>query len=885
MDSPTPTSVIARRRRIAALLLVTGGLIFFVGVLLRSRSAPGEEADLLAPLAGEGEVTGAARPIERSRDESPRPDASPTRVETGRRSGSGRDVAATVAGMVEIELVDAEHDAPVGGARVHYLPRDRMTEAERRAAGLLMLDPRALVRERGQERTSDEAGRVRLPVRAEGALVVAEHGELFGWCGLRPHGPARVSMTLHENDGVRVRVVDRRGEGVAGVPIGLRIPDTGWDSDLGRVCTAGARGEAYLRVMRSFRSAFRDRPAYVALSIPLDPPVRIPLDPDPRTRQPVRLDLPATGGVVVHLARIPPDVANAGYVVGLSLADAGRREETGGLFLLPVSSEGRGAAVAISEHVGLGLELEAVLIEAEGGKWTRQRFTGPEQPGQTVQVTLQAQGDHPYPILTGQLSDPAGNPIVGSVEGQCVLLNPHGGARSTVERCLELDPTGRFRWLFDDDPEGWAIQVSFRRHHLESRELIAGSVALERRRLESRDLGSIVLRPVPVLVAGQVVDQQGIGIPDAALRCQSETSISVAGDWESGKGGDTTSDLEGRFVLHGEADLEEVELSVSHAFYTAPEPSYRFAVGDRDVSITLVHDFIIKGRVYLDPEISPYMIGTVFHEPWPSDQVWFPGRGRGLTFPQYLDSEGRFQHRCSRPGTASLVGTLGRTGEPVFSFVDLVLPPDDGGWELVLDPIDLRGRIRTMRVRVVDRAGDPLPDAWLQVEGSAGPHTTSVDGGPRSGEVELRTPRDSLRGWAVAPGHCRSRFEIGVGTNRVVLDDALHTRVVLAGIPWHEFPEVRLHGRLAWRGEGLSRAGPEDIELTPEASAVWTSAPGPHVLALTVEIRDGTRMWSRGLGGVPFEIGEQDGGRVVEIPAPVEEFRAAVEKLRESRGD
>lgn len=883
LDTTTPDSVTTRRRRTAGVLLVAVTLIVLVGVLLRAWSTVGGEVNPLVPPAGERGVESASRGelVAIPDPGGSVPNVTSTREEAGSLSPSGREEGPAPFGSVEIELVDEEQGAPVPGARVHFVGWDRLSEIEKRGVGFFAIDADSLARERGHERTSDAEGMVRIPGRETGAIVVAEKGSLQGREFLRPQGPGRVRMVLRVGAEVRVRVVDDRGAPVAGVPVGLRVGKPGRETFLGSVKTEEPDGEARLRNARSAIDRLDEPRCAVALSFPHTPVVEVLIDPEALSTTPIRLVLPPTGAVEVLVEGANGERRDSRDLVGLHDVSPSRSGKDGHPFLnYAEPGDGRSPSVATYPHVGLGLELEAMLLELDGGEDTAIRFPGPVEAGEVVRVTVRAREGLHVPVLTGRLLDETGRPWSSRrVEAQCELEDPHSGSRFSRERTLEIDEEGRFRWPLEIR-HGLCLAVHFRVRWGEGRTLLAGSVSVEEDLSPGEyPLGTVFLRSIPVLFAGRVVDEIGTPVPDASLMLLRRDGFVVDGGWSKGGHVSTTTDARGRFVIHGEPVAGESNILAWHATHHPLEPDRRYAAGNRDITITLARSFVIEGRMLLDRDVPVSAIEVFVHpEGAPRDAEEAVRR-----HPIRPEEDGRFRHASPHPGTFVVRGCVATTGEEVFQIDGIHLPPASGSKDVVLEPIDLRGRVHAIRLRVEDRARNPLREASIHIGEGKHERTLRVrSSGPRPGTFEIWTLRDTFEGWAMAPRCRRASFEAGIGETTVTLDASLRTRLHLVGLPWHEFPDVRFRGRLVWRGEGPSKCELRPAELGLDPAAVEVGAPGPYAFSIVAELTDADQFDLVAAEEILLEITEE-GADPIEVEAQVEAVRRTVEELRRRR--
>jgi hypothetical protein len=253
-------------------------------------------------------------------------------------------------------------------------------------------------------------------------------------------------------------------------------------------------------------------------------------------------------------------------------------------------------------------------------------------------------------------------------------------------------------------------------------------------------LGPIRLEEIPVLVAGRVVDRDGLGIADVRVEVR-EDGLREPRAWELRTGDD------GRFWIRDTTRARMLELwpSKEHwyredAFW--PETDVRrwisVAVSAADVECVLRRKGCVRGSILVDPGISRTGLGLgVLPKPAPDLRT-------------RLDPDGRFFLEGAPSRRSVTVESVTGAAEPIRQIDQVVLREGEETRDPRLDPIDLRGDLRQIEIEVRSSIDDaPIRDVAVFLT-----RTRAMKRAPRGtdpfGRAILTTPTfDS----ALALGH------------------------------------------------------------------------------------------------------------------------------------
>lgn len=381
--------------------------------------------------------------------------------------------------------------------------------------------------------------------------------------------PADVGAPPKTAQTILVLVLDHRGRPAAGVRVAhRRAVVVGLGHGKQRVVRTDDDGVAHFAHLQSYGTP-DDDVSEVWIQEPGVPEEPVELDCEYPPSEPIRLQLPPTGRIVV---RHPDGDGVTGFGGGtLELNEPGRETHGRSSFPAPLV-DGR----AEYAWVGLGCTFSVVrrVMAARQGPF---QVRGPVRPDETVEFVLP---EWRLLALCARLLDAHGAPLpslvvelqVGAGSGTTPL---HGmtGADGVV-----LVPMGA-------ESAGEAL----RSVRIESRAPNAGLTATVdaagRDLAGIVDLGDIVLRLPPLWAAGRAVDQTGapLTIDRAQVECV------PARDGASAPSFHPVSN--GRFELRGGADVARVRVVGAHAFGGSTarlhEP-VEIAKGARDAELVLV---------------------------------------------------------------------------------------------------------------------------------------------------------------------------------------------------------------------------------------------------------------------------------------------------------
>lgn len=551
------------------------------------------------------------------------------------------------------------------------------------------------------------------------------------------------------------------------------------------------------------------------------------------------------------------------------------------------TGRGRGE---VSLRVELGRPLFARVTPEGWDRAIEVRGPGPVREGESAKLRAAIGGD--AAVISGRLADEAGAPL-GSAHWSADVEEPAGlPAGGDLRFTTGVD--GRFDLLLPARGAGTAARALAVRRvgELEAPRALARAL-LPASELRGRvELGDLVLRDVPVLVAGLVVDARGAPIPLARVEASAiapppgEPRLDelppepLPGQPEDPRGGSEANpsaprattggrwqavcDERGRFALHGECALPELRL-VARAAGGASAPVAAF-VGARDVRIVVEPSGGIAGRLLLDPSLSA---ASLIAEARAAAGAGGAEPATSASAP--VDADGRFEVRGLHQGVWSLRLVFAPGGQELARVDDVRVASGATTRDARLDPLDLRAGPRLIELEIVDEAGLPVRHARAQARPSDDPaarRTPCRRQGERLFALFDGRPLDLV---VAARGHLTTALERVDGPRRVVLAPAIVVRVELEDPSVLPAPPHYVGLRLRPQDDGSGGTDTAYFDARG-ASTLTVESAGLQRLEFTVARPDQ-------IGLPPVPLAPRPSATIVVAERPsTQSFRAALER-------
>lgn len=745
------------------------GLLFLAlgGVLIWLWQAGGNgESSASAPTDRESAVAGEPEPA-RFGAEDPKPVEGAIERTDAARTASEPDGSEE---WLTIRTLRFGTRAPVPDAEVIILWQE---------GGLLMpiysslkrRDLEAGFREVGTVLRSDGEGMLRISRTGSVAEGIARAGALFGrgsWFAQHSTEPV-MEILLDTDRGFEAIVVDESGAPVPEVPVALFRPRD-WQPQMGKLTDSQGRAR-FLHLQSEYQHEGDIPDLDLGFAFPLADGPRVTIRWQEPPTEPVSLVLPPTGSLVVTAIgadgkapprasvhtqrRVAPDERFGTEVQFLPRMSLGHAQS-------PIDEHG----VAEFPWIGLGLQLDvAGRFQPGANLWTSISVAGPTRAGETIAAELRVPALDV--VLVFRLVQPNALPTEGHpYQGVVLWLDADGKALAAEHLgSTSFDETRRIT-LPREEPQAWVR----REYHVWRQMEAGGSTFTARLDLSApltpgeHDLGEILLSEPPLIAAGIVVDEAGAPIANATVTAttsdppQPRLHPFLPTLYPS----ETAED--GRFRIVGVLEGAGAMLRARHPlFLEETAPLVSGADGHR---IVMKRGCALSGRVVLGEGLSV----REFQYTVRVNERRIAGKSDGR-----FAADGGFEIGGLPPGAASF--ELLHANAAVWRVPDLLLAPGAPP-EPRLNPLDLRGKLQLLRIRVLGEDGSPLQHAEARVLGaeSLRQEWQSI----WNGEASIVCPTDALSLGVRAEGYLAQLLENPRGELTVRMQQAIETEIVLA---------------------------------------------------------------------------------------------------------
>ena len=522
--------------------------------------------------------------------------------------------------------------------------------------------------------------------------------------------------------GLPVLVVNPEGEPVAGVPVALlgRIDGMGDSEESYASATTGAQGLARLVEEEDSRERRARMKEFLGVELLFRVEAQVLFHDRPEhdlgseleVAEPIRLVLPPSGGVRVHVATPDGEPLPEWCQVFPFWRPAGSDERFG---RIGTPRETAVDGVAAFPIVPLGQEFQFNVGGGKAYRSSQATALGPARAGETVDVEVVL--GPPLATVTGVLIGEDGTPLTGvSVSMALFTVERDAPPDAEPDRVpwlwTKLDGEGRFTRATHLEPGGgerFAVRFHEVSRHTPSEvdrfarwdgavELTPGAVF---------DLGTLVLRPHGarrLLVAGRVRAEDGG--PLRTPRVDVTSWDSEARSWTRLAEDRIEVDGDGFFECH--TILEELpeRFTVTAGARGFLGASVEASPGDRGFELVLRRGGGLAGRFVTDDRAALPMLAVLIE---------------GEEFRRKPDiGLGHFHVDGLPPGTYSVIAIGHGTDWRYGGVEDVVVPEGGFAEDPRLERIDLGDACRVLRLTVLDPAGEPIPKHHVSIDDRAG---------------------------------------------------------------------------------------------------------------------------------------------------------------------
>lgn len=668
----------------------------------------------------------------------PQPAGGPTIASANSPERTAAVDATAAAGKAEptvsydILLVDAETHQPVAEAEACWLDDaagEKYRASLRSSGDDFDGDGERIARTFGSTARSDRDGRLRLALPRSGAMVVARAGDRYGVAHVGGNAPPPADgyrLLLARDESLSVRVLDAGGQPAARVRVGLAVHVEGYEPSVGsynHLAHTDGQGLATFSHVQQYRTlaygpakgrsiaAFVVGIAIHGLAVP-------PLVVDatrPLPQQPLELRLPLTGALRIrfHLAGARLEALDSVRVHAGPAGDSAANNQAASA---PVDGDG----FAHLPWLPAGVTLFAAPLGADVS------FVGDaEVPPLVVGACRTHEVDiaQTAVVLRGRLLDVNGAPMAGvgvRVDFQTDELGGSGGVQTNASG-LFLHSMRR--------PKSKA-PLALKKFELVPFERQDLRLSLPPRELQLgvNELGDLRFGDDPLVCGGRLDGYEAVGF-GVQLQLEREEFQRRTGAlaWRSLRDPRVGVGRDGRFAARGALPPGRYRLVVTTRDYLPVAP-IEFRLGQDDLVVPMRTGARLAVRCLVPPSTDAHfllldLVGGPPRDVVPdaADSYFGPADNRRGHGQPRADGAIDYQWSAVEAGSYTLqVSLRGRSGV-LHEVADVVMPPPAAG-DPRLMALDLCGVVRTVEVRLLDVAGQPLsPDgyAFVQPQSSA----------------------------------------------------------------------------------------------------------------------------------------------------------------------
>ncbi|KAA3614403.1 MAG: hypothetical protein DWQ01_01495 [Planctomycetota bacterium] len=557
---------------------------------------------------------------------------------------------------------------------------------------------------------------------------------------------------------LKVQVVDASGNPAPGVPLELRAErrnEPGQGNDMARAKTEGPEAIAELeikgvRIMQSLPLAMGiEMDLLVRSELPFSEPLTLILDPDNFMEKVQVMELPPHGGLRVAVvdSKGKPLTKDQGASVYLRYRPLGSPETVGFQRFRddwrPVEN-----GVAYFPYIGLNVELNMWAgIHGIGTQSESISFPGPVRAGEVLEKTYFL--GEPWPYVTARLFDVSGEALADQEFWMAIRhdsiqpRNPASGPYRPSYRKYKTDGEGRFQTqVAGHVRDGYRRSMECLIYEKGRRDVLRSFVRhdlnVELRADSDNDLGDLHLQAVPLLAAGQVVNEQGRPVSNARVALWIPWDRGTYQSWRRAEIGPFSTDQDGRFAIYRVEFPSTFRLEAWSHRNTATLDDLQPGLDNhllvlkktvpREKDPNLGH---LKGHFLIDKGIAMDHLEL---------RIRIPNvTSRGLSL---MEIGPRYHVRGIQPGIASVGLRTHGTRFNLFQIEGVEILAGQSCEDPRLQGVDLRGKLRYLRLQLTDGAGRyaAKEHVWIyDAEGKGGgSERTSQDG-----RVAFLVPTDS----------------------------------------------------------------------------------------------------------------------------------------------
>ncbi len=776
----------------------------------------------------------------------------------------GTPAAAEEDGIL-VSVIDSDSQKP--------LPKAEVMVLDTRVANMQLFEAEMNTRsdfehvflELGITYTTNQKGQVRIPTPVGDLFLAGRTPTHFDFAFNLEEKEGKILLPLHPVVLLPTKVVNSAKQPVEGVVVALRAR-----TEILLPTPTDANGMAYLRIFHLMQQEFQDEEVYITLQILSAQPIEQKFSFNPIPEEPVLFTLPKAGDVQVEVVDAEGNLDPSPYYVGLEIVpDASLHEQDASMQTQEEENPSLAAqtkdGIAYFPLVAFNQTVKVSVIARDQEKKAFEVGAGPTAAYPHTLFRLQPQVEQP--ILHGTIVLEDGS----SLPHTQVSLTVQAGTpfrNSQPPRNLKTDADGGFRIpLSEPYAQGQQRRLRVEQAATPSRPMRVGFLDLSFPISPGeQNLGKVVLQVPPLLVAGRVTNmqQQAVGgvvlVPERSRENDTNNSYRWGGLWDLRQ----KSQRDGSFEIRGFVDEGDFRLRAQDPNYVAQWIPFEKGMDHLDVVMQTA--LSLEGQFLLDPILDTNLLQVGIRHPDPRQN------GKLNTWYHGLESSGAFEFSQQPSGLATLILRSRQFGQ-IFFEQEVQLEPTAEN-RFILDPIDLRGRIPTASLFVLNELGEQLlpvtlsqPKTWWSYNFKQQPIVLAM--APNG--VELQVAVEGFR---------KQTVHVIPGTQTITLKKSIPIHLIINNqhlLPAGFVLSASLQPTFQLEGTDKKPRGARIAAFTAKGADVTVPMPGQYELQFGLEHADaqGRKRIDLAPGPSPTIKIEDLGGRQffqIDLPTEVIEF-------------
>ncbi len=726
-----------------------------------------------------------------------------------------------------------------------------------------------ILRKHGKRYQADADGYARIPPLTEDSVVSIEKENLIGVESGLKVSMDEFSVTVRPRKPLIARVADQDGNPVEGVPVAIR------STYYSGMFTASTRrtdslGKAsFFSISMLTQKVGGPHTFYARLEVPRNPlpnvkPLEIELTDEVFETGEISFTLFEVGGVRVRVLNHKGEPFLAAGHVSLCLKDWVRDSPSDHYVTEPVEN-----GVAIFPYVGVGATFKATFQPMGGRNEDEIVFDGPQQVGEWAEASI---GATDWPFVSGILLDPNGEIIADKavfLESKIVVKerSPSGGHAEVL-----TGPDGRFEYELYRLTDG---RVVLGRSGTWTADLPEFGICRATLDLPhplqpgENDLGEITLAVAQAILSGRILDGSeqpiaGATIELKAIQKSNQNGRTSRRSRETSVSGE--SDRQGEFKIFDELpDAPEYKVTITAPGYDSL--TQEISPGTQGVDFVLGQSGSLAGTVLLDEGVEYHSLFMTLN---------CPGvKYVSIRLEPTMDPTKFLLHANPEIGRIYRLEMRTWLHEELLTLDNLSFLPGEELRPAELQPLDLRGKLKGIRIALQDTEGKRLEGSYsiIRENGSAG-SDVSANG------TFLTTIQDEFEKIEVSAKGYRPKTLFNVRSDQLVTLEKAMSCVIQ--IP-KEFVRYRgTEASYALKPEGSDVRLPGGVFHPSGRSTIYLPGPGKFDLTLHFVVTDNFLHYQRAAETIPLSLDYE--GQVIEVSVDQVALDAVIDEI-EKEGD